>query len=180
MLACDSVPVAVVCGSSCVCGVSRVYVLGRHSRMWVCDYIVHMVIFSRGNLSTHCNAAGYIDEMVLTPQHMYKHPTCLNADPPCKYFDPEGFLTTFGAIMSVLLGMYGGRIMALYRKPRDKIIHWTVSAVVSGGLAFCCWYMFDIPLNKNLFTPTYSLLNGCFTCILCMLLYVMCVLMRDN
>lgn len=46
----------------------------------------------RGSLVDYCNAAGYVDSKILGLSHMYATPTCLQAVPPCHYFDPEGLV----------------------------------------------------------------------------------------
>ncbi|KAJ6232051.1 hypothetical protein M0813_05206 [Anaeramoeba flamelloides] len=66
----------------------------------------------RGSIEADCNVAAHIDRAILTTNHMYSRPTCLELEKnPCKFFDPEGIFTTvFGAPGSVFFGIYFGII----------------------------------------------------------------------
>lgn len=47
---------------------------------------------SQESISPNCNAASYVDTLILTPNHMLPNPTCLKCTPPCINFDPDGLV----------------------------------------------------------------------------------------
>jgi predicted acyltransferase len=63
--------------------------------------------------------------------------------------DPEGLLSTFGALATTLLGVRAGDW--LWRGQTRAIFVAGVAALVLGGL----WSL-SLPLNKNLWTPSYA------------------------
>eukprot|EP00884_Botryococcus_braunii_P002644 jgi/Botrbrau1/12380/Bobra.0084s0004.3 len=108
-----------------------------------------------------CNVAAFVDFELLGPNHMYPFPTCRQADPPCPFFDPEGLYTTLGgAMLSTLLGVMAGCILHICSSHQARLLSWLVPSIVCciAGLGlhlFCI-----VPLNKNLYSPSYVLLTG--------------------
>lgn len=70
-------------------------------------------------------------------------------------WDPEGLMSTFPAIVTGILGMLIGRLLISVRDPHEKLT-WLFFVGFSMYLfgAAWGWYM---PLNKNLWTSSYTL-----------------------
>jgi heparan-alpha-glucosaminide N-acetyltransferase len=113
--------------------------------------------YTRGHITPQCNAAGVIDAAILTPSHIYPYPSCLQANPPCTYFDPEGILTTFGSIASCFFGLYYGLILFHYKDHKLRLAHWIPLSVVLTALGIIVHFS-GIPLNKNLYSLSYIFL----------------------
>nr|CAB3252729.1 heparan-alpha-glucosaminide N-acetyltransferase-like [Phallusia mammillata] len=110
-------------------------------------------------------AAGHIDRWLFGEKHMYGHPTCL----PIYYpylengqkvpFDPEGVLGSINGCIIVFLGSQVGKIFLYYKTPKDRCIRWiiwavglaTITLILTKASANHGW----IPVNKNLWTPTF-------------------------
>jgi predicted acyltransferase len=106
------------------------------------------------NLEPQTNLSAQVDRIVLSG-HLYRW---------TKTWDPEGVLSTFPAIATVLLGLLTGEWLRSGRKPAAK-----AAGFVGGGLvvfalgllwgeAAPSWLLF--PVNKNLWSPSFVLLTG--------------------
>jgi heparan-alpha-glucosaminide N-acetyltransferase len=115
----------------------------------------------RGKLAPNCNAAGYLDSLILTTNHMYRWPTCLDAVPPCEYFDPEGLLTTFNAVTSGFIGLYFGYTLTRFTNHTKRLAHWiplSLFFIIMSIIMHFSGYHY----NKNLYTFSYVfLMAGC-------------------
>jgi len=103
--------------------------------------------FGPGDLGKEGNLAACIDRLVFGP-HTYRHGV----------FDPEGLLSTMGAVATTLLGIFAGLWLKAARPPRDKAAGLVIAgtaAAVAGGL-WALWF----PLNKALWTSSYVLYTG--------------------
>jgi predicted acyltransferase len=80
-------------------------------------------------------------------------------------FDPEGFLSTFPAVCTVLMGWWSGEILQKngYNKLEvvRKLLFWGVLAGVLG-----CVLDFSFPINKYLWTSSFVLYSGGISMIL--------------
>jgi predicted acyltransferase len=73
-------------------------------------------------------------------------------------FDPEGLLSTLGAIAITLLGVPAGeRLRAAIPLRRPRRIAELLAAGTAATLAGLAWGRF-LPINKNLWTPSYAVL----------------------
>ncbi|KAL1516877.1 hypothetical protein ABEB36_000715 [Hypothenemus hampei] len=108
-------------------------------------------------------AAGYIDREFFG-EHMYKHPACQKVYENTVYFDPEGILGTLTSILTVYLGVQAGRTLNTYQNVKAKTVRWII-----WGLSLCllggslCSFQRDagpIPLNKQLWSLSFSFLTG--------------------
>lgn len=121
----------------------------------------------------NCNVVGWLDAQILRPDHMYSRPTCLEAVPPCPYFDPEGLTSTFVAVVSVFIGLYFGYFIPLYKaNHRARLLHWGATSVILLALGLGLGLTKVIPLNKNLYSLSYILVTGGAAGICLMLFYV--------
>ncbi len=92
------------------------------------------------------NLASYIDSQLLAG-HMW---------PQTKTWDPEGIISTIPAISTTLFGVLAGHWLKRDRTSRDK----TIWLLVIGGaavLAGALWHL-RLPINKSLWTSSYSVL----------------------
>ena len=108
-------------------------------------------------------AAGYIDNLIVGTNHLYKEST------PMKIykngnFDPEGILGTLTSIFLAHLGCQSGRVMLFHKSPKRQIIVWSAWIIIYLSLFFGLTQgdIIDglIPVNKNIWTFTFSLISG--------------------
>ncbi len=106
------------------------------------------------------NLANYIDRHYLPGKRWDKPP----AAPSQKNFatgdhDPEGILSTLGAIATCLLGVFAG--MALKSQthlPWKKALHLLAAGLLCIGLGYA-WSL-QLPIVKKMWTPSYVLVAG--------------------
>jgi predicted acyltransferase len=93
--------------------------------------------------------SGWLDRAILGGTRLYGHPD--NAPP----FDPEGPLSTLSAIATTMIGIAVQRMSIRRKKP---VIMIAAVAVLCLGLTIAAaWFW---PINKNLWTPTFTLVNA--------------------
>ncbi|CAK9291067.1 unnamed protein product [Gordionus sp. m RMFG-2023] len=110
---------------------------------------------------------GYIDRVILTPKHMYQHPTFKELYMTDIPFDPEGILGTFSATILAYIGARAAKVFVLYNKSQNynsimKI--WGLSACIMGliGGLLCNFTVEEgwIPINKNLWSLSYNFVTA--------------------
>jgi heparan-alpha-glucosaminide N-acetyltransferase len=137
----------------------------RYIITWSVAIVIYLIYLSllflpsipgcgRGSLGANCNAAGYIDVLILTPNHMYGHPTCKEAAPPCEHFDPEGIVSTISSTASCFIGLYMGYVLAKFSEHKHRISHWIVSGIIMVVLSIIIHFS-GVPYNKNLYSISY-------------------------
>jgi predicted acyltransferase len=121
--------------------------------------------FGRASLAPCCNLPGFIDG-ALFPGHTYEHA-------PVPGFDPEGILSTIPAIASAMVGVCAARL--LQAAMAGDVSRWLVPC--TGLLLMAAGLALDliIPINKNLWTPSYVLFMGG----LAVLVFFLCHYLRD-
>ena len=88
--------------------------------------------------------SGWLDRAILGGTRMYG-----------KVFDPEGPLSTLSAIATTMIGI---AVMRRARRVRQPLVILFASAAMCAGLAIAAaWFW---PLNKALWTPTFTLANA--------------------
>jgi len=124
--------------------------------------------FGTGSLDPCCNLPGYIDG-ALFPGHTYEHA-------PVPGFDPEGLLTTIPAVASAMVGVFTAAAaeMSMAGTLRRWIIPCTGFLIAAAGLALDLF----IPINKNLWTPSYVLFMGGLACIAFFICHYLCDIRR--
>ena len=93
--------------------------------------------------------AGYLDRIIFG-DHLWSQAN--------REWDPEGFLSTFPAIVTTLIGVWTGRLLLSDRAPLEKTVRmlvWGLAALTAGYV----WSWF-FPINKALWTSPYVLLTG--------------------
>ncbi len=105
---------------------------------------VHWPGYYVGDLSKEGSLASIIDRKVLGP-HIWKQGIV---------YDPEGLLSTMGALATTLFGVLTGHLIRCKdRTPIEKVAHMFIAGVccVSVGWAWNAWF----PINKSLWTSSY-------------------------
>jgi predicted acyltransferase len=116
----------------------------RGQILWNAFFLLIYAVLMRGNYSFDTNYARYVDGLVLTG-HMWSH---------TKVWDPEGIVSTLPAISSALFGILAGQIVRSKLEPAAKTAWLMISG--SGLLWLGVVLNFWIPINKNLWTTSYS------------------------
>ncbi len=102
-----------------------------------------------GNLSNKGNLTVTVDRALVGDKHMY------HGDPPT---EPEGFLSTFPAIVTALMGYWTGLFIQ-----RRGVTYQTALRLAACGLALAAlgqlWHL-AFPINKKLWTSSFVLLTG--------------------
>ena len=103
---------------------------------------------------------GWLDRLVFGRNHIWGGSVT---------YDPEGILSSLGAIGSVLCGVLAGRWIATERALSERL----VGLFGAGSLAAVAGLMWDwsLPINKNLWTSSYVLFTagmGAMTLATCM------------
>ena len=97
-----------------------------------------------GDLTKDGSLASYVDRWVFRA-HIWKQG---------KVYDPEGLLSTMGALATTLFGVLtGNRLRCETRTPIEKVAHMFIAGVccVAIGWAWNFWF----PINKALWTSSY-------------------------
>jgi predicted acyltransferase len=141
----------------CYCSAALIFLYaGQRSRIVIASLllIIYCALITlvtphgigHGSLEPCCNLPGYVDSVVFAG-HTYEH-----AQAPG--FDPEGLLSTIPSIVSTLIGMFAAGLMG--SAPKKWVAAAGGAAMSLSGLALD----FVIPINKNLWTPSYTLFMG--------------------
>jgi len=102
--------------------------------------------FGSGVLEKDGNFAQYIDQLVLSG-HMWAS---------TRTWDPEGIVSTLPAVATMLFGVLAGHLLRSRLSPESKTAWLMVlgNALMAAGSIWAWW----LPINKNLWTSSYSLL----------------------
>eukprot|EP00271_Cylindrocystis_brebissonii_P013424 TRINITY_DN33237_c0_g1_i1.p1 TRINITY_DN33237_c0_g1~~TRINITY_DN33237_c0_g1_i1.p1 ORF type:complete len:684 (+),score=105.80 TRINITY_DN33237_c0_g1_i1:127-2178(+) len=113
---------------------------------------------SKGSLEPDCNAAGFIDRLVLGLAHMRRTPpyaalpvcTATSGSPPPAWceapFEINGLLSTIGASLTVFAGLHFGHVLTHFRSHWVRMIH---TAVFSAIMLVAGWAL-QFPLEAEL------------------------------
>ena len=128
-----------------IVGMAAIWLSAR--MQWLCIGLLlggYAALLSAGGTMPWHNLPSRVDTALLGPLlYQYDAVTGLG-------HDPEGLLSTLGALASTLLGLHAG---ALLRSGRPlRLLLSAIVLLVAGG-AWSQW----LPINKNLWTPTYVL-----------------------
>jgi predicted acyltransferase len=105
--------------------------------------------FGSGDLSKEGSLAAFIDRWIFGV-HVWAQ---------AKVYDPEGLLSTMGAVATTLMGVLTGqRLRCATRTPLQKVVAMFVAgaACIVAGWAWNAWF----PINKALWTSSYVLFTG--------------------
>lgn len=116
---------------------------------WALLTLVPVPGYGPGDLgSKEWNIAAYVDRVVFGP-HVWKQ---------AKVYDPEGILSTLGALATTLAGVLTGHLLRSRRGDFEKVAAMFVAgaAAIVAGWAWNSW----LPVNKALWTSSYVLLTA--------------------
>jgi predicted acyltransferase len=125
------------------------------SSYWALLKLVPVPGFGAGNLDSRGNLAAYIDRAVFGTHHMWAYGTTPGYGVT---FDPEGILSTVGALATLLIGILAGEWMRSAHSARRKILGLLVCGAV---MVFASWLLHPLlPINKKIWTSTFTLESG--------------------
>lgn len=127
---------------------------------WALMMLVPVPGCGAGVLTMECNLASYIDRQ-LVPGHLYK-----------TIHDPEGLFSTIPAIANALLGIFAGNILRNHQAHKSQQQK-TLQLLAAGAILFVLGWIWDLvfPVNKNLWTSSFSLVTGGLSLILLSIFY---------
>jgi predicted acyltransferase len=109
-----------------------------------------------------------VDKSILGDAHMY-HGEIVNGH--AVVFDPEGFMSLFGAIVQVMFGYFAGDYILKKGKTHDMVNGLFVAGCVLVFAGYC-WDMV-FPINKKIWTSSYTVYtSGLAMVILGVLIYI--------
>jgi predicted acyltransferase len=119
---------------------------------WAVMTLVPVPGYGVGRLDVQGNLAAYVDRWLMLG-HLWK-PT----------WDPEGVLSTFPAVATVLLGALVGRWLASNRAGQEK----ARGLFLFGGIGLAAGHLWHlvVPITKNLWTSSYVVFTAGFACVL--------------
>jgi predicted acyltransferase len=123
-----------------------IWIVSLLTLYWLLIKLVHVPGFGAGVLDPTGNLCWYVDSTVLAG-HTWR-------GAPVPGFDPEGIVSTLPAIASTLFGVLTGHWLRSNRTKEEK----TAWMFVAGNSMLLLGAILDmwLPINKNLWTSTYS------------------------
>ena len=103
------------------------------------------------------NAALRLDLWVMGPAHLY-HGERVDGAPFA--FDPEGILSTLPAIVTFIVGYLTGQFLDRTKDRRQALGDLFPVAILLIAVGFLWSYWFGFPINKKLWTSSYTLYAG--------------------
>ena len=115
---------------------------------WLAMSLIPVPGFGAGAIDApEGNIAAYFDQLLLSG-HMWK-----------ELWDPEGILSTFPALVNTLMGIYIGQLLLKDHINREQkvleLLKWGFFWLTLGYL-----WSWIFPLNKNIWTSSFSLFTG--------------------
>ncbi len=112
---------------------------------WVLLTQVPVPGYGAGRIDPEGNLCRYLDSVVFGP-HVYQNG-------PAAGFDPEGLLSTVPAVSTMLLGLLAGRHLGSAADGRIPAFLSAATGIAAAGFGLILdrW----VPINKNLWTPSY-------------------------
>jgi heparan-alpha-glucosaminide N-acetyltransferase len=147
-----------------------------------CGYVLIILLANhirRGSLLATCNPHSYIDQLIITPDHMDKWPLCKFADPPCEKFEAEGILSTIGSTTTTFIGLYFGHTLNQYQSHIRRIAHWLVIGLPAIGIGLGMHYG-GYPFNKMMWSYSYVILMAGSAAVLFTIFYAMIDIKHTN
>ena len=108
--------------------------------------------YGAGHLDPFGNMSGYVDRSLFGTNHLWQWGDY--------WWDPDGMLTTLAASVNLMLGILAGEIL------RSLKGHLRIVGVLLGGgvVLLVAGLLLDpvFPINKKIWTPSFTLLSGGF------------------
>ena len=122
--------------------------------------------------------AGRVDRAVFGARHL------LAAPPACRAlyatqtaFDPEGLWGTLGTVVLAFVGLQCGRVLLCHHGHGQRVARWALWAALcgAGALALCSARQNGgaLPLNRNLWTLSFTLATAALACVLLIVCYTL-------
>jgi heparan-alpha-glucosaminide N-acetyltransferase len=113
--------------------------------------------------------------VIVGRNHLYQKPTPQIIYKTTEPFDPEGILGVFNSVILTYLGVQAGRAIIFYKSSVHRLALWFVWSLVTIIIYFSLT-QFDtnngfIPVNKNLWTFTYTLVTASSSFLIMVILY---------
>ena len=124
---------------------------------WALMMLVPVPGYGAGHLDPEGNLGAYIDRALMSG-HLWK-----------PRWDPEGWLSTLPAIATTLLGGFAGKWLssaATATKKAQGLLFFGAAGMVLGDI-WDLWF----PINKNLWTSSYTVFTAGFACVFLALCY---------
>eukprot|EP01125_Pyxidicula_operculata_P018410 TRINITY_DN6539_c0_g1_i1.p1 TRINITY_DN6539_c0_g1~~TRINITY_DN6539_c0_g1_i1.p1 ORF type:complete len:697 (+),score=149.63 TRINITY_DN6539_c0_g1_i1:1577-3667(+) len=119
---------------------------------------------------------GYIDRLIFGENHIYGQPTCQDLYHTGAY-DPEGSVGSLTSIVLCFIGLQSGRIIVNYTDTKSRIKRWLCWGVFFGlmGCILCYGQKNGgpIPINKNLWSPSFIFVMAGTAFIVLTLFYIL-------
>ncbi|MDT5295727.1 MAG: hypothetical protein QOJ76_2607 [Acidobacteriota bacterium] len=131
---------------------------------WAILVLIPAPGFAAGDLSKQGSIASYVDRAILG-NHIWK-----GGD---RIYDPEGILSTIGALATTLIGVLTGHLLRSRREPLEKVAVMFVAGVA--GVVVGWIWNYRLPVNKALWTSSYVL----FTAGMALQLFAVCYWLID-
>jgi predicted acyltransferase len=132
---------------------------------WLCLKFLPLDGVTTGSLEPAGNLCRYIDNFLFNG-HTYRHAAAPG-------FDPEGLFSTIPAISSTLAGVFAAELLLSQKSHTRKTIE--LFAAANTGIILGLMTNMWIPINKNLWTPSYAV----FMCGVSLYLLLLCFRMVD-
>ncbi len=87
------------------------------------------------------------------------------------FFDPEGLLSTFPAIVTCLIGVFAGLVLKSQSLSDTTKVRYLIGLGIAAALAGWVWNL-QMPVIKKIWTPSYVLVAGGYSAILLGLFYL--------
>ena len=129
-----------------------------------------MLLLGHGYEVSLDNIIYRIDNAILTPQHMYHAGNWAEISQELTLtqgygsqemlrpaFDPEGLCSTIPAIAHVLIGLLFGKMISTIKDNYERVRNLLLGGAIMMMVAWLLSYA--MPLNKNLWSPTYTLMT---------------------
>ncbi len=130
-----------------------VYYLKPRTILWITLGILvlyYPVLFFGGDqpdpLGLKTNAVLKLDRWLVGESHMYHGEGIA--------FDPEGFLSTFPAVVNVIGGYYAGRYIQVKGKTYETLTGLLIAGSVLAALAYM--WDFSFPVNKKIWSSSFA------------------------
>ncbi|MFI4962307.1 MAG: acyltransferase family protein [Legionellales bacterium] len=114
---------------------------------WLLMTVIPVPNIGSNQLTQSGTWEAYFDQLLCSSQHLYE-----------KVYDPEGFLSTFPAIATTLIGTITGSLLLGKSDKQQKMY-----VMIAFGWLFLilAWlWNFSFPINKNIWTSSFSLWCG--------------------
>lgn len=114
---------------------------------WLVLAVVPAPGSAAGDVSKRGSLPSWVDRTVFGPEHIFR-----------RSYDPEGILSTSGALATTLIGVLTGHWLRRRPEPRTTV----VTLAAGGGALLVAGYAWSVilPINKPLWTSSYVLVTG--------------------